>query len=912
MSPNNQSILVNNNPTFDWNFTDTDSENQSAFQIIFDNDPEFGSIDLDTGVINSTNCSWQCSTGTNFTEVPDGNWYWRARTKDCDGDWGLYSDPWQLIIDSKTPYSNITYPINNSICNSVNSISGAVIDPINGTGVDRVEITIKRQYGNSYWNGESWVNKQTWLITTGYNNWTYDSSKIPWISGRYYYIQSRATDNATNVEIPVSKNIFLFDPDIPSITIEHPVHISWLNQLNTIYGIAFDGGGSQIDKVELSIQNLNDDKYWTGSTWGNSKTWVLASGNLTWSYDSKIIPWATNTRYQLEARVIDYANNIGIPENLVIFGIDLDVPSSNILYPSNVTYVNNLDSISGSAFESGGSGIKTVEISIQDNLTKYFWNNFTWVFEKTWLPCNGTELWSFSSPVPPWKTDNQYTIRTRVIDHAGNVETPGNGSTFLFDNQPPEISIIINSGDEYTNSTSIQLSLLAQDLGAGASLMRFSFDSTSWSDWEEFKKERQHTLLPKNEEKIIYFQAQDRAGNIAESVFDSIILDTIPPDISMLINDGAKYTNYEQVILKLNVMDDGSGAASMRFRTSLTWTPWESFKSVRSFSLPLGFGDGEIEIQYCVKDYANNWVESSESIILDKTPPHSLSISILNDSSDQEANSINLKLIAFDNTSGVDQMSFSLDGETWSSWEDYIVVKSHVIPLEKEGNKIYFKVKDRAGNVAEPVNTTIPTKVDPEKSKTKSTLDLWNILFIIIILIIIVAFAVFILKRKKKVKEEPAPELAVTIKPEILPGPELVTDEIRSEEKAEDGQLPITTPPTETTQAPELMEPSTSATVPGTIPEPQQIAQSETQPQLPPVQTLQVEQEQANEITPEPLDQSSEPSHQETAEPEQVIQPQALETSELEEIQQEQDISHLEEGHPKENKDKGGEWNDSK
>ena len=110
--PPNDCILSNIKPNFTWNFTDFDSSNQTAFQIKISDNITFETIEFDSNIQNSKNFTWQFPLGTSYKNLPDGTWYWKARTKDNDGDWGLYSPPWKLIIDTKPPNSTIFTPKN--------------------------------------------------------------------------------------------------------------------------------------------------------------------------------------------------------------------------------------------------------------------------------------------------------------------------------------------------------------------------------------------------------------------------------------------------------------------------------------------------------------------------------------------------------------------------------------------------------------------------------------------------------------------------------------------------------------------------------------------------------------------------------------------------------------------------------
>ncbi len=97
-TPAKGSLLTKNKPTFSWNFIDSDSLAQLAFQVIIDNSFKFTSIDYDSHEVTSPTTSY-----TPSKPILDGTWYWKVRTKDSDGDWGPYSDYQIFIIDATTP-----------------------------------------------------------------------------------------------------------------------------------------------------------------------------------------------------------------------------------------------------------------------------------------------------------------------------------------------------------------------------------------------------------------------------------------------------------------------------------------------------------------------------------------------------------------------------------------------------------------------------------------------------------------------------------------------------------------------------------------------------------------------------------------------------------------------------------------
>ena len=753
-SPTNGSITITNKPTFVWNFTDQDSKQQTAFQVLIDDDSKFESVDYNSGEQNSPNQQWQFPSGTSYTIIHDGMWYWKVRTKDNDGDWGIYSPPWEITIDSGAPSSALIIPIQGGFYNSLNNISGIASDPPNGTEVIKVEIIIKRLSDDHYWDGSDWGAVESWVLTTGTTIWKYDSSTVTWTSGSQYSVQSRAADNATNIELPSIGNIFTIDTDRPLSTIDIPIDNTYLNNLDTISGSSIDVGGSGINIIEISIKQTSNNSYWAGDRWVSSETWLLASGTTMWSYDASSITWTSNTQYCVLSRATDNAFNIEIPGNGNMFIFDTDKPLSRVDVPINNTYLNDLNNISGVAIDTGGSGIDEVEITIMQYSTNVYWNGIDWDLDESWLTATGTNVWTYNASDVPWVTDTYYIIRSRSADKVGNTEIPGTGITIMYDNKPPDLLISINNDDEYTSSTTVILSLQSEDSGSGTSQMEFSTDGILWSGWETFDITRSFDLSANDGEKIVYFKARDRAGNTAKPVFDSIILDTSPPhSLSILINDGESEANSASVTLKLNAIDD---------------------------------------------------------------------------------------------LSGVYQMAFSTDEKNWTSWEHFIYEKNFTLsPVDGE-KIIYFKVKDKAGNIADQVfatiilNTTSSLSENSTPEKSSFNMGFWITLIIIIILIIVLIIVGLLIKRKKRIEQKKSPPTAaVTINPGGLSAPAPVISMGQAPAAA---QPPTTTgtgdsniqPPSTSTAPLPILASSTTTTQ---VPTPQQIPQVVKLPQLPPPST---------------------------------------------------------------------------
>ncbi|MCK5561755.1 MAG: Ig-like domain repeat protein, partial [Thermoplasmata archaeon] len=358
----------------------------------------------------------------------------------------------------------------------------------------------------------------------------------------------------------------------------------------------------------------------------------------------------------------------------------------------------------------------------------------------------------------------------------------------MFDNKPPEQSFIINNNAKFTNSLDVNLTLESEDSGSGVALMTFSNDGQKWFTWEPIDDYKLFNVSIGDGVKELYFKVQDRAGNIAEPVTNSIILDTKPPECSIIINEDALYTKSYGVSVDLNATDELSGVDMMAFSFDHEkWTIWRPFKPDEKLTLPST--DGKKTVYFRVRDKAGNIGEVNDTIILDTIPPQSLSIEINNGASETGSKKVILNLHAIDKTSGLDQMSFSIKSTVWSDWEDYSNSTTFNLTAGSGEITIYFRVKDKAGNIANPTIDTIifNEPVQPKKTNQEQ-LDYWYLIIIIIIIIIFTILAV-VFKRKKKVPHKVLLVPAVTIKPKELTAPPMTVAKISAAPKIT--QLPV-------------------------------------------------------------------------------------------------------------------------
>ena len=276
--------------------------------------------------------------------------------------------------------------------------------------------------------------------------------------------------------------------------------------------------------------------------------------------------------------------------------------------------------------------------------------------------------------------------------------------------KPKELSIIPNT---WTSNNSITANWTnPKDLsgiknGAYYFISKKPPSSQSNGTWIP-KKPITISELPEGEN-YLYIWLKDNVENTNYLKYEkaTVKVDTTPPEnLSIIINDNAKYTNSEDVELKLIANDLSSGINNMSFNLNeIEWTDWEPFTNIKSITLPLD--DGEKKIYFRINDKVGNIAQALGSIILDTTPPNSLSILINNGEKQTNSTEVTLELNAIDETSGINQSSFSFDGKSWSPWETFTSSKILKLPSGDGEKTIYFKVMDNASNVAIPIFTTI-------------------------------------------------------------------------------------------------------------------------------------------------------------------------------------------------------------
>ena len=198
--------------------------------------------------------------------------------------------------------------------------------------------------------------------------------------------------------------------------------------------------------------------------------------------------------------------------------------------------------------------------------------------------------------------------------------------------------------------------------------------------------------------------------------------DIYPPcNLTLLIDSGALFTNMTMCQLTINASDNGTGVSNMSFSANgLGWTPWEPYNTTKAYNLTNVPGLKWVYLR--VKDLANNTNQTSANITYDNLPPVNLDITINDGETVTSDNNVNLTLNATDPYSGLLDMSFSTNGTVWTPWEPFKTDRSFTFDPISGEKVIYFRVRDRALNRANPTSSAITYK-NPD--------DPWNMSVII-------------------------------------------------------------------------------------------------------------------------------------------------------------------------------------
>ncbi|MFI5361788.1 MAG: hypothetical protein ACHQ49_07440, partial [Elusimicrobiota bacterium] len=407
-----------------------------------------------------------------------------------------------FLWDLTAPSATITSPSPSGIiANNLSTISGTSNDPnpiptspfaTSASGVQYVQILLKDQDAQAYWNGGRTGTTADWDTSGGkFGDWQTVTSQAPWginlpplydVDSTRLSLWVRAVDNAGNVSVtPSNANLianlnadgvspaYTIDSDTTppvSLVVYPPTAVNY--RPTTISGTALDNQSgaepSGVSYVGIRMTR-SDNQSWNFITpgWGANSP-AFSGGGL-----AGLAPWietnisgafADGYTYSINPQSEDAANNFENKFTTLTFVVDLSTPTSGVFWPSAGAFTSSSavtatgfgddlyrDSPLGSglwnATRNFESGIQqsSVTIAIADVTTSTNWwtgTSFsgggpTWSTATFTGASSGTWTWA----VPTLTTNHVYTIISRARDAAGNLQTAYSSTTFVYDTTPP-------------------------------------------------------------------------------------------------------------------------------------------------------------------------------------------------------------------------------------------------------------------------------------------------------------------------------------------------------------------------------------------------------------------------------------------------------------------------------------------
>ncbi|WP_429840782.1 Ig-like domain-containing protein [Brevibacillus sp. FIR094] len=221
-----------------------------------------------------------------------------------------------------------------------------------------------------------------------------------------------------------------------------------------------------------------------------------------------------------------------------------------------------------------------------------------------------------------FETKPTYDVPITATDSAGNFFTKVMTIQVTDVNEPPTTATVtINGGAAITNSANVTLTMTQDDPDATKPEYRLTnAEGGPWSEWKSFVTPVTWTLTTGEGTKTVFMELRDGTGTVLQAQ-DSIVLDTTPPAGTIEINNGNVATSSEKVELTIQG-SDANGPVELMLSNDNNFTgSWVPIPANNKLEWNLASGDGQKTVYAKFRDGAGNQFTTSDTIVLDKTPP---------------------------------------------------------------------------------------------------------------------------------------------------------------------------------------------------------------------------------------------------------------------------------------------------
>ena len=361
--------------------------------------------------------------------------------------------------------------------------------------------------------------------------------------------------------------------------------------------------------------------------------------------------------------------------------IDNIAPSATMTSPGNP--VHGLVTLTSNTSD-GGSGVASVSYEI--------------------APHGG----AFSSQTALWDTtaviDGLYDLRVTATDAAGNSTTSA-PITARVDNTPPSLTFSSPAGGAFVSGI-VPLTASASDASPASPPVTFEYKLHSDATWTPTPSSWNTTALPAGDGRYdVRASATDDAGNSAHVVNSNILVDSIPPSVTITAPPASINASFPSpTTFGATATDGGSGVASVEFfecsNTSVDCATG-TFTSLGvdttapysvSWNVP---SDGNHALEAVATDNAGHPASTIENVSIDTTPPDTLVTSYPADPSNAPAT------FAFVSSEPGSTFECRIDGGAWGA-----CTSPHTFPGLTDGlHTAQVRATDPAGNTDQTPST---------------------------------------------------------------------------------------------------------------------------------------------------------------------------------------------------------------
>jgi subtilisin-like proprotein convertase family protein len=395
---------------------------------------KWGSQDVALPTILLDNNRWAHSGAEPFgADAPDGVYLLLGFVFDTAGN--SKRELSYFKIDTVTPPTfTFNFPIDGQALSDFHEIRGTASDNPYGSGIDSVQLMIRRASDEAYWTGTGWgsIGEALWVkgAVSG-ENWAM-AAGLPSradLSEGSYWLEAMAIDRAGNGTFPLLVITNLIDYTPPTVAFDMDV---LMTSLPRVVGKVEDRRGSGVARVELALERASDGSHWDGSKWTPDLARLSTTLSGAVFVRDNGLPSGADLPtgdYTITAFAYDKAGNSGIAKNY--FSVDKTPPaqpSAPDLEATSDTGSSDSDNLTREEllfFSGHAEAGATMELFADDALVRSG-------------RADQSGRWSLrlSAALP----EGTHAFHARATDRAGNSSPSSATTTVIVDRTPPNVT----------------------------------------------------------------------------------------------------------------------------------------------------------------------------------------------------------------------------------------------------------------------------------------------------------------------------------------------------------------------------------------------------------------------------------------------------------------------------------------